>query len=122
MLPSAKLALVATGEGICKRYQVMDFVSVGMNAASVVDEFPMLLKRVTFESSRRRTRRGNNNNKNQGEKKEYKKSYLTHVKPLNPNNNPSFIFFTERIITVKTKFLKSGSVSCLVSFVIFVCT
>ena len=51
----------------------MDFVSVGMNAASVVDVFCMLLKRVTFESSRRRRRRRrNNNNKNQGEKKENK--------------------------------------------------
>ena len=29
---------------ICRRYQVVDFASVGMNAASVVDEFRMLLK------------------------------------------------------------------------------
>ena len=36
---------------ICKRYQVMDFASVGMNAASVGEEFRMLLKRVTSESS-----------------------------------------------------------------------
>ena len=35
----------------CKRYQVMDFASVGMNAASVGEEFRMLLKRVTSESS-----------------------------------------------------------------------
>ena len=36
---------------ICKRYQVLDFVRFGMNAASVGDEFRMLLKRVTSESS-----------------------------------------------------------------------
>ena len=40
---------------ICKRYQVMDFASVGMNAASVGEEFRMLLKHVTsfqiFEKS-----------------------------------------------------------------------
>ena len=36
---------------ICKRYQVMDFASVEMNAASVGYEFRMLLKRVTPESS-----------------------------------------------------------------------
>ena len=31
----------------CKRYQVVDFVSVGINAASVGGELLMLLKRVT---------------------------------------------------------------------------
>ena len=93
----------------------MDFVSVGMNAASVVDEFRMLLKRVTSESSRRRGRRRNNNNKNQGEKKENKKTHLAHVKPLNPNKNPSFIFFTEGMNTIKTNFLNSGSMSWLAS-------
>ena len=31
---------------ICKRHQVMDFASVGMNAASEGEEFRMLLKRV----------------------------------------------------------------------------
>ena len=35
---------------ICRRYQGMDFASVGMNAASVGYEFRMLLKRVTPES------------------------------------------------------------------------
>ena len=54
----------------------MDFVSVGKNAASVVDEFRMLLKRVTLESSRRSRRRRNNNNKNQGKKKENKKNLI----------------------------------------------
>ena len=32
---------------LCKCYRVMDFVGVGMKAASVGDEFRMLLKRVT---------------------------------------------------------------------------
>ena len=35
---------------MCNRYQVMDFISVGMKAASVGDEFCMLLKHVTSES------------------------------------------------------------------------
>ena len=35
---------------ICRRYQVTDFASIGMNAASVGYEFRMLLKRVTPES------------------------------------------------------------------------
>ena len=72
---------------ICKRYQVMDFVSVGMNAASVGDGFRMLLKRVTSESSFEIFQRGvitseqwrrnnNNNNKNQEEKKEIKRRHL----------------------------------------------
>ena len=53
MLRRIKLALVATRKenDICKRYQVMDFASFGMNAASVGYEFRMLLKRVTPESS-----------------------------------------------------------------------
>ena len=72
-----------------------------MNAASVVDEFRMLLKRVIFESSRRR------------------RTHLAHIKPLNPNKNPSFIFFTERMITIKTNFLNSGSASCLATCDIF---
>ena len=55
-------------------------------------------------------------------KERIKNSYLTHVKPLNPNKNPSSIFFMERMITIKTKFLKSGSAPCLVSCVIFVST
>ena len=61
--------------------------------------------------------------KTKEKRKRIKKSHLAHVKPLNPNKNPSFIFFTERMITIiKTKFLKSGSASCLVSCVIFVST
>ena len=64
----------------------MDFVSVRMNAASVGDEFRMLLKRVISESSFEifeesshniGARRRNNNNKNQGEKKESKKNTFT---------------------------------------------
>ena len=35
---------------MCNRYQVMDFVSVGMNAASAGNEFCMLLKHVTSEN------------------------------------------------------------------------
>ena len=35
---------------MCNRYQVMDFISVGMNAASVDNEFCVLYKRVTYES------------------------------------------------------------------------
>ena len=77
ILRREKLALVATGKendiNLQTLTQVVDFASVGMNAASVGDEFRMLLKRVTFESSRRRRRRRNNYIKNQGEKKENKK-------------------------------------------------
>lgn len=54
MMQSAKYKAGISGHSkgeICKRYQVMDFVRVRMNAASVGDEFRMLLKRVTSESS-----------------------------------------------------------------------
>ena len=68
----------------------MDFVSVGMNAASVVDEFRMLLKRVTFESWRRRRRRRNNNNKNQGEKKENKKILFSSRQTFKSEQEPFF--------------------------------
>ena len=49
MLRSAKLAFVARGKQSDTNFQtlsVMDFVSVGTNAAYVGDEFRMLLKRV----------------------------------------------------------------------------
>ena len=58
---------------ICKRYQVMDFASVGMNAASVGEEFRI----ITSEQRRR-----NNKNKNQGEKKENKTNHLQLVSNL----------------------------------------
>ena len=56
ILPSPKLAIVAIVKEndiniFCKRYQVMDFVRVGMNAASVGNEFGTLLRRVTSETS-----------------------------------------------------------------------
>ena len=85
----AKCKAGISGHGKGERYQVMDFVSVGMNAASVVDEFRMLLKRVTFESSRRRRRR-NNNNKNQGEKKENKKILFSSHQTFKSKQEPFF--------------------------------
>ena len=66
----------------------MDFVSVGMNAASVVHVICMLLQRVTFESSRRRRR--NNNNKNQGEKKENKKITFSSRQTFKSEQEPFF--------------------------------
>ena len=63
-----------------------------------------------------RGRNNNNNNKNQGEKKENKKkSHLAHIKPLNPKENPSLVFFTERMITIKRNFLNSGRAFFLAS-------
>jgi len=56
--------------------------------------------------------------KTKEKRKRIKTSHLARVKPLNPNKNPSFIFFTERMITIKTKFLNSGSASSLPSWVI----
>ena len=68
----------------------MDFVSVGMNAASVVDEFPMLFKRVTYESSRRTRRTRNKNNKNQGEKRENKKITFSSRQTFKSEQEPFF--------------------------------
>ena len=88
----AKLAFVATGKENDTNLQTLSsnglqVVSVGMNAASVGDEFRMLLRRVTSETSfeifeksshniRARRRNNNNHHKNQGEKKENKKKHL----------------------------------------------
>ena len=91
-----------------------------MNAASVSDEFRMLLKRVT--SDRRLNFRKKvamtsahgeeTNRKKQGEMKERKITFI-HVKRL--NSNPSLIFFSERMIIMKTNFGNSGSAFCPIS-------
>lgn len=70
---------------------MVDFASVGKNAASVGDEFRMLLKRVTFESSRStRRRRNNKNNKNQGEKEENKKITFSSRQTFKSKQEPFF--------------------------------
>ena len=93
----------------------MDCVSVEMNAASVRDEFRMLLKRVTSESSFELFEKSSynigakdkkhNNNSSQGEKKKNKKIIFSSRQTL--LSYPSL--FPERMITIKTNFLNSGS-------------
>lgn len=97
---------------------------------------PSLLKRVTsecsFEISEKISynftawRRNKNKSKQNKEKrKRTKESPLDKVKPLNPNKSPSFMFFSETMITMKTDkcilstewvwfcFLKTHSTNCL---------
>ena len=71
MLPSAKLALVATGKENDTNLQTLS--SNGLCKCR--------------------------NERSLCSRKRINKSHLAHVKPLNPNKNPSFIFFTERMIT-----------------------
>ena len=95
----------------------MDFVSVGMNAASVGDEFRMLLKHVISESSfqilekvvitsEQGEETTTTTTKTEEKRKRTKKTPLVHVKPLTLNKNPTFIFFTERMITIMTIFFQ----------------
>ena len=72
----------------------MYFVSVGMNAASVGDEFHMLLKR--FTPSNNSKKKEKNEKKNMEKIGRIKKSSSIHVKLLNPNKNRSFVFFSEK--------------------------
>ena len=65
--------------------------SVGMNAASVGDEISYVATCYVRTTTTKRKKQKQNN-----EKRKNKKSTLVHVKPLNPNTNPSFIFFFSR--------------------------